>query len=107
MEFIVGVDDADSETTGAKESKYLFNTIDDVVGSPLIRDAFCCFLPLTDFVEYLDCLKFNIGGLHEEVKRTLAILEINVYVFCRVCFQNDRWYRHSFDGSVGINGGLY
>ena len=56
LEFVVSVDKVNLETAISENSKDLFYTIDDVVGSSFVRCTCCFLVALADVIKGLSCV---------------------------------------------------
>ena len=73
---IVHIDGRDLETSGAKKSDDLFDTIEDFSGAAFVFDtstATAGFQDATDAIERKDALKFDGDRLDEKVWCTLDV----------------------------------
>ena len=80
LKFVVCIDDVNHETSGAKESKYLFETINDVGWPSLVRDTarVGTLDGAADAAKRLNGLKFHSFRFHEQIWGTLAVHEVDV-----------------------------
>ena len=61
LELVVSIYEVDLETAISENVEDLFDAIDDVLGSSLIRCTECFLVAFAETIKRLSCVEFNLG----------------------------------------------